>query len=228
MTRRQHVIACAGGLVALPSFQAQAANVAQGDFDFQNPFDPRVAGGTRGLIKQTDIVVPKNPDKPNTGIVMLRELFDGEMPSQGMVPWLEAKLAPDFQASFAGGKVIQNKEEYIKGSSELLKSFPDLAFTRKGSFKYADAPFLVEWTAVVKGTHSGAPYAPLPGLKPVSAQSPPVACQNDEEKVRVEFVTGKDVPKLSIIKKITVEALPGGKGFSGPLGFYVQAGGSPP
>ena len=110
----------------------------------------------------------------------------------------------------------------------MLKSFPDLAFTRTGSFKYADNPFIVEWTAIVKGTHNGAPYAPSLGLKPVAVSKPPILCQNDPEKVRIEFVTGGDAPKLSKIKSLAVEPLPGGSGLSGPLGFYIQAGGSAP
>ena len=30
-----------------------------------------------------------------------------------------------------------------------------------------------------------------------------------------------------VINKIVVEPRPGGKGFSGPIGFYLQAGGDP-
>ena len=60
-------------------------------------------------------------------------------------------------------------------------------------------------------------------MKPVSAKSPPVFCENDPEKITVEFAQGSG---LSKIRRLKVEVLPGGKGFSGPLGFYLQAGGS--
>ena len=98
-------------------------------------------------------------------------------------------------------------------------AFAQFVYTGSG-FSYADSPKIVTWTAVVKGTHTGAPYSPLPGVPAVSAKSPPVACQNDPEKVTVTFASG-----LTTIKSISVEALPGGKGFSGPVGFYLQAGG---
>ena len=74
----------------------------------------------------------------------------------------------------------------------------------------------------VKGTHTGAPYSPLPGVPAVSTKSPPVACQNDPEKITAYFKTGS-----KSIERIVVEAKPGGRGFSGPVGFYLQAGGDP-
>lgn len=97
-------------------------------------------------------------------------------------------------------------------------------YTRQGAIAYQDSPTLIGWTAVVRGTHSGAPYSPLPGVPPVSAKSPPVVCQNDPEKVLVTFASGS---KLQKIAKIQVDPLLGGKGFSGPVGFYLQAGGDP-
>ena len=108
-------------------------------------------------------------------------------------------------------------QAYIGVTSDLLKSFPDLAFTRSGPIAYNNSPNIVVWNAIVKGTHSGAPFAPLPGVKPVSAKSPPIACENDMEKLTVEFSSGSG---LSKIRRLKVEPLPGGKGFSGPVGFY--------
>ena len=101
LTRRSIGAASLAAAVPFPAAQA---------LEFNNPFDPKVAGGPRGLLKQSDIVVPKNPAKPNTGIVMLRELFDGETPSEGMIPWLDSKLSPDFEASFSSGKVVQSRD----------------------------------------------------------------------------------------------------------------------
>ena len=109
-------------------------------------------------------------------------------------------------------------------TADLLKSFPDFVYTRQGPIAYQDSPTLVGWTAVVKGTHTGAPYSPLPGVPPVSAKSPPVACQNDLEKLLVTFASGSGLNK---IVKFQVDAVPGGNGFSGPIGFYLQAGGDP-
>ena len=66
--------------------------------------------------------------------------------------------------------------------------------------------------------------SPLPGVSPVAAKQPPVACANDPEKITVNFASGNGLTK---IKSLKVESLPGGKGFSGPVGFYLQVGGDP-
>ena len=42
--------------------------------------------------------------------------------------------------------------------------------------------------------------------------------------IEVKFASGSGLAK---IKSLTVEALPGGRGYSGPVGFYLQAGGDP-
>jgi len=186
-----------------------------------NPFDPKVAGGPRGLFKSSDIEVPRGAGVSNSGVLLLREAFDGQRPPEGLVPWLEAHLAPDFQATFAGGKIVQSKAEFIAGTIDLLKSFPDFAYTRDGEIKYNNSPNVVVWTAVVKGTHSGAPFSPLPGVKAVAPAS--VACQNDAEKVTATFAPGTG---LKVIKSLVAEPIPGGRGFSGPFGLYLQAGGS--
>ena len=184
-----------------------------------NPFSLEAAAGPRGLLKSGDIAVPKGPG--NSGILLLREFFDGQTPDQGRQAWLEEHLAADFQASFAGGKVVQSKEEFIAGCNDLLKSFPDLAFTREGPIAYNNSPNLVVWTAIVKGTHTGAAYSPKPGAKAMPSKG--VAVQNDPEKVVATFAPGTGLSKLL---KLTVDPLEGGKGFSGPVGFYLQVGGS--
>ena len=94
-------------------------------------------------------------------------------------------------------------QAYLTATADLLKSFPDFVYTRQGAIAYQDSPTLVGWTAVVRGTHSGAPYSPLAGVPPVSAKSPPVACQNDPEKVLVTFASGS---KLQKIAKLQVDA----------------------
>ena len=158
--------------------------------------------------------------KPATGVQMLLQAFDGKLPSEGLVPWLEAHLADTFTIEFKAAGVTLKRQDYIAASDDLLKSFPDLAFTRKGPMAYDGSPFLVSWTAEVKGTHSGAPFSPLPGVPAVKAQSPPVACANDPEKVTATV-------RGALIEKMVVEPIPGGNGFSGPVGFYLQAGGDP-
>ena len=100
--------------------------------------------------------VKADPARPNTGITLLRECFDGYLPEGGLLQWYEEHLTPDFEAVFEGGKVKLDKQAYLAVTADLLKSFPDFVYTRTGPIAYADSPTLVQWTAVVKGTHSGA------------------------------------------------------------------------
>ena len=72
------------------------------------PFDPI---GAYGKIGDGPMGPPKLvPGKPNTGIILLREAFDGVLPEGGLLEWYEEHLAPDFKASFAGGKVVLDRQ----------------------------------------------------------------------------------------------------------------------
>ena len=177
------------------------------------------AGSQIGPIPENS----RSDGKPNAGIYLLRECFDGQLPARGLMEWYEEHLMPGFTASFAGGKVVLDKAAYLATTADILKSFPDFVYTRTGPMEY-DGPTIVTWTAVVKGTHSGQPYSPLPGVPPVAAKSPAIACQNDAEQVTAIFESGTGLTKL---KRLKVDVLPGGRGFSGPVGFYLQAGGDP-
>ena len=88
--------------------------------------------------------------------------------------------------------------------------------------QYVGTPFDVEWTAIVKGTLSGEPFSPLPGVPTVAAKSPPVDCTNDAEKIAA-VVRGEIIEKIVVTPIASDEA----RGFSGPVGFYLQAGGDP-
>lgn len=214
-TRRQALVG--GGLAASTAALPAAAAPA---WDLIGAYN---MGGKVGDVGGGAITKPKD-GKSNQGILLLRECFDGNLPVQGLLQYYEENLADDFKASFEGGKIILDKPAYLAVTADILKSFPDFIYTRQGPIAYANSPTTVTWTAVVKGTHTGAPYAPLPGVPPVSPKNPPVACENDPEKITVNFASGTK-PPLTKIVKLTVEAIPGGKGFSGPIGFYLQAGG---
>ena len=202
---------------ALSSFAATRPASAAGepwDLIGAYNFGPKT-GDSVGQIYAAD-------GKPNTGILLLRETFDGAMPREGLLKWYEAHLADDFQAIFNGGKVTLDKTAYLAATADLLKSFPDFAYTRVAPMAYNNSPTEVVWTAVVKGTLTGAPYSPLAGVPTVAAKGQ--KCENDPEKIALRFASGTG---LTQIKTITVEPAPGGKGFSGPVGFYLQAGGDP-
>merc|ERR1711957_901138 len=67
------------------------------------------------------------------------------------------------------------------------------------------------------GTHTGEPYAFMPDVEAVASQG--IKVTNDPEKVTVFF------NDEGLIVRQTINALPGGKGFSGPAGMYRQIGG---
>jgi hypothetical protein len=214
LTSRRNAVIGIGGIAASAGALPAAAI----------SFDPIGAYGK--MIPEVKGPLKSANGKPNTGIALLRDCFDGVLPSEGLLAWYEEHLTPDFVAEFAGGTVTLDKESYLGVTADILKSFPDFVYTRSGPIAFADNPKIVTWTAVVKGTHSGAPYSPLPGVPPVASKSPPVACENDPEKVTAYFESDTK-PLLSRIKKLKVQALSGGRGFSGPVGFYLQAGGDP-
>lgn len=115
------------------------------------------------------------------------------------------------------------KAAYIAVCEGLLASVPDFVYTcPSGEFREEDlggGRTRITTTWVVKGTHTGAPYSPIPGVPAVAAQTPPRACQNDSELLTWEVQDGK-------VTKLVVDAIKGGRGFSGPVGFYLQMGGN--
>lgn len=216
-SRRQVIVG--GGLAVAATALPAHAKLPFDPIGAYNNFGPDTSVGAMGGGP-----VPPNAFKgrPNSGILLLREAFDGGLPAGGLIEWYDEHLAPDFVAVFNGGAVKLDKAAYLAVTADILKSFPDFVYTRSGPLQYADSPTMASWTAIVKGTHTGAPYSPLPGVPATAAKG--VAVENDPEKVTVTFASGS---KLTKISKIEVEAKEGGKGFSGPVGFYLQAGGDP-
>ena len=140
--------------VALPAMGAKLLIDPIGAYSF--------GGGAGTQIGQ----VPENAmGKPNTGIYLLRECFDGVLPAKGLLEWYDAHLTPTFTAEFDGGKVVLDKAAYMAATADILQSFPDFVYTRTDTMEY-NGPTVVTWTAVVRGTHSGKPYSPMPGVLP--------------------------------------------------------------
>ena len=142
-----------GALIATSSAQPASADLM---------FDPIGAYGMGGGAGSVIGPVAKTLNgKPNSGILLLRECFDGALPQDGLIEWYEEHLSPEFQAFFAGGSVVLSKAAYLSVTADLLKSFPDFTYTRAAPMKYDNGPTVVSWTAVVKGTHTAAPYSPV-------------------------------------------------------------------
>ena len=157
-----------------------------------------------------------------SGVDLIKTLFDGSVPAGGIVAWYEKNLAKDFTADFAGGKVVFDRKQYIGLTKDILASVPDFTYTSpKHDFK-KKGKNQIAWTAVVKGTHTGKPFSPIKGVPPAKPnKKAPAKLQNDPEAVTVTLNEAGQLSKLS------VAAIKGGKGFSGPVGFYLQMGGDP-
>lgn len=78
-----------------------------------------------------------------------------------------------------------------------MTSLPDFEYTcPSADWREEDGKVIATW--VVKGTHTGAPYSPMPGVPTVEKKEVPVACANDPEKMTFEFVDGK-ISKLGAL-----------------------------
>lgn len=158
-----------------------------------------------------------------TGADLMKTLFDGSVPAGGIIAWYEKNLAADATVEFAGGAIKLDKKTYIGLTKDLLASVPDFTYTSpKHDFK-KKGKTQVTWTAVVRGTHTGKPFSPIKGVPPAKPnKKAPKKLENDPETVTVTLNESG-----TQITKFTVNALKGGKGFSGPVGFYLQMGGDP-
>ena len=160
--------------------------------------------------------------KPLKDVALVKELFDSKIPAAGVMAWYDAHLSPDVSIEFNGGAVKLGKKEYLGLTQAILDSVPNFSYTApKGDFKKGKGN-TVTWTAVVTGTHTGKPYSPLKGVPPAKPnKKAPAKLQNDPEAITVTLNEAGQMTKLS------VAAIKGGKGFSGPVGFYLQMGGDP-
>ena len=185
-TRRAAILGSGLAITAGVVLPANALDVGL-PFSIPDPIGAYNVGGKSG-DPGAGPVKKREDGKPNTGIMLLRETFDGGLPEEGLVAWYETHLADDFTAVFDGGKVTLDKASYLDLTKDLLKS-KDFTYTRTGPIAYADSPTIVTWKL---GTSAGADV--------------------DPETATVYFQSGTK-PPLSIITKLKVEPKSGGKGF---------------
>lgn len=132
-------------------------------------------------------------------------------------------LDPSFMLSFVGPNAPPvpplDITKFPQVAGAMVASFPDFTFNSGKAVptKQADG----SWAAdiIVTGTHTGAPFAPMPGLTPMPAKG--VKCDIGPEKFSLfPNAEGK-------LTKLTIEPLHAGKP-AGPPGFYVLVGGTLP
>ena len=164
----------------------------------------------------------------NGAFVISTKAFCDEMrkASQGEREILEEMaIAARWNASKKISRVGVKDDDVKRKLMEMYKTAPSMetpANAPKGDFKKGKGN-TVTWTAVVTGTHTGKPFSPLPKVPAVKPnKKTPKALQNDAETITAYFDKSGEV-----ITKFTVAAIPGGRGFSGPVGFYLQMGGDP-
>lgn len=147
-------------------------------------------------------------------IAVMNEVYNGQPINS--TTWWETRWAED-SVFEVGPDVTLPKVVFVAVHQSVVKAFPGFYF------KVIEAPSANEdgsITVVLQahGKHTGEPFTPKPDLKAIEAAG--VEVMNDPEKVTVYFNgEGK-------IVRQTIEALPGGKGFGGPVGFYLQIGGT--
>jgi len=108
-TRRQAVIS--GAALATTGALSRPASA------FEFGFDLTRSGEAIGPVKKA----PPG-EKQNSGIKLLRETFDGGLPEDGLLKWYDEHLASDFEAVFAGGKVVLDKKVGRRHLAELRPS----------------------------------------------------------------------------------------------------------
>ncbi len=107
-TRRQAVIS--GAALATTGALSRPASA------FEFGFDLTRSGEAIGHVKKA----PPG-EKQNSGIKLLRETFDGGLPEDGLLKWYDEHLASDFEAVFAGGKVVLDKKVRRRRLAELRR-----------------------------------------------------------------------------------------------------------
>jgi hypothetical protein len=122
-------------------------------------------------------------------------------------------------AEFVAGPVALGKDAAVEAHEALLRSFPDLTFHVLEPLA-AQADGTVTAVLEASATHTGAPFAFAPGMEPMPALG--VAVKNDPERVTVSFDAS------GYVVRQVVAPMPGGRGLSGPAGFYAQVGGTVP
>jgi len=156
---------------------------------------------------------------------ILKEITGEPKGMKMLMKWHEENLSDMFEGVFAGGAVVLTKKQYIAAVKDLVAACPDFEYSCPTD-DWKEEKDQVTATLVVTGTHTAAPYTYLPGKKRkirarlASKMETPVKCENDPETITWTFS-----PQMKV-RKMTVEPLPGGRGFSGPAGFYVQMGGN--
>jgi hypothetical protein len=179
-----------------------------------------------GALYQVMLGAPLPAPPPLAPPEAIARFFDGEaMGKNGKAEWLmsegfAAYMTTAFVGPFAPPMPVMDKEKLGGAMGNLIASFPDLTFNVKKVSPKQDKTG--SWAAdiVVSGTHTGAPFSPMPGMLP--------AIEPKGTKVDIgpeTFTLAADADGKVYSMRIT--PLHEGKPV-GPPGFYKEVGGKLP
>lgn len=159
---------------------------------------------------------------PPKGPSLIVEAFTIALPAGRLLDWYEQHLTATFVADIDG--VALDRAAFLSATASMLASFPDLEYSPV-NIAFANGPTTVGWIAYYKGTHSGAPFSPLPGVPAVPPRAPPVRYAS-KDFAEVAFADFAPNTGLLQIERLTVKQLTPGPGkYSAGAGLYIQAGG---
>ena len=133
-----------------------------------------------------------------------------------MSQFMADNVTLEFIGPYAPPVPVLDKEHIGGALSNLIASFPDFTFNfTKLTPTYKNGAWAAD--IIVMGTHTGAPFTPMPGKLP--------AIEKTEKQVKI----GPETFSLYVdaegkISRITIEVLEKGKP-AGPPGFYTEIGG---
>jgi len=150
-----------------------------------------------------------------TSTVLVKEMYNGKKLSENgdYVAWLSKNMTDDCVVKV--GEMEFTKEMFVGSNKACIAACPDFTFEIVKEFAAAEESTVIGHVTAV-GTHTGEPFAIAEDLTAMPVTDPPFKCKNDDEKLTFHF---SDDGKIS---KLVIEALPGGRGFSGPSGWYKQ------
>jgi len=181
----------------------------------------RLRGGMPGLNDITVTVnnttestqAVKDQQASSTAVLELTKnmLENGDKCDQ----WLQDNCTDDFEICF--GDTALPKAAMVGACAACVAACPD--FNYNGSNVTVNADGTVECDVVVTGTHTGADFAPIPGVPAIPASG--VKCRNDPERLKLHFNAANRCTKMEVSPGAEAGGVPH-RGFSGPPGWYAQ------
>ena len=179
-----------------------------------------------GALYQVMLGAPLPAPPPLAPPESIARFFNGEaMTKDGKAEWLMKEGFADYMTTafvgpFAPPVPIMDKAKLEGAMGNLLASFPDLTFNVKKVSPKQDKTGAWAADIVVEGSHTGAPFSPMPGMLPAIEPKGTKVVIGPETFTLAADADGK-------IYSMRITPLHEGKP-AGPPGFYLGIGGELP